>query len=193
MIWDLHSGLLEFLRTVFPGARSSIVNGQVFRREPMGRGAHFDVYDELLHMHYPWVGLFNLAGDAVVTVCQLPDQIAKTYASAFRQASDDAYEERRRLADDALADSRVESRKGLLLPNCGLIIPQQLSGPDWIHKVVPTSEQNPGRFVKFAVVHEKSAGFLQYRGVGAISTKAIAMENRLSTELPSSHGQAIRL
>jgi len=52
----------------------------------------------------------------------------------------------------------------MLLPGDGLIIPQQLSGPEWVHNVVPMRAQNPGRFVKFVVAREKNANFLLDRG-----------------------------
>jgi hypothetical protein len=168
VIWELHTGFLEFLKSVFPRGENSRVYGQVFIREPKGRGAHFDVYDNLLHPNYPWVALFNLAGDAVVSVCRLPDQLAKRYALAHPEASDEAYAERRRIADEALADSSARPEKGMLLPGCGLIIPQQLSGPKWIHDVVPLREENPGRFVKFVVARERNASYLLDRGYAPI-------------------------
>jgi hypothetical protein len=157
VIWELHTGLLAFLRSVFAEVQNSTLFGQVFTREPKGRGAHFDVYDDLLDADFPWVALFNLAGDAVVSVHRLPDSLAERYALAHPKASDEAYAERRRIADELLADSTVHPEKGILLSGCGLIIPQQRSGPDWVHNIVPLHEQNPGRFVKFAVVEADSS------------------------------------
>jgi hypothetical protein len=98
--------------------------GQVFTREPKGRGAHFDVYDALLNPDYPWVALFNLAGEAVVSVFRLPDQLARRYALNYPVASEKAYVARRGMAKEALGDSSVHPDKGMLLPGCGLIIPQ---------------------------------------------------------------------
>jgi hypothetical protein len=164
VIWELHTGLLDFVRSVFPSAQNATLYGQVFVREPEGRGAHFDVYDEFLDIHYPWVALFNLAGDAIVCAYRLPDQLAKRYALTHPEASEEAYAERRRLADEALAHSSVHPEKGMLSAGCGLIIPQQPSGPEWVHNIVPMRRQNPGRFVKFVVSRERSAGYLLDRG-----------------------------
>jgi hypothetical protein len=164
VIWEPHTGLLEFLRSAFPKVQESTLYGQVFIREPQGRGAHFDVYDDLLDVNYPWVALFNLAGEAVVTVCRLPPQLAERYARTHPDPSDEAYEERRRIADEALASSSVHREKGMLYAECGLIIPQQRSGPEWVHHVAPTHAENPGRFVKFAVVRDANAGYLRDRG-----------------------------
>jgi hypothetical protein len=168
VIWELQTGLLEFLKSVFPKSANSSLYGQVFNREPRGRGAHFDVYDELLHANYPWVALFNLAGEAVVSTCRLPDHLAKRYALAHPESSDEAYAERRRIAAEAAADPSVRPDKGMLLPGCGLIIPQQLSGPKWLHDVVPMHEENPGRFVKFVVASERNAVDLLDRGYAPI-------------------------
>jgi hypothetical protein len=152
LIWDLHAGLLAFLSSAFPQAPRSILYGQVFTREPMGRGAHFDVYDGLLHPEFPWVALFNLEGDAVVTVCRLPQAQAAAYERAYPEASDAAYAERRRVSDEVLADPAARPSKGYLLAGSGLIIPQLRGGADWIHNIVPVQAQSPGRFVKFAAL-----------------------------------------
>jgi hypothetical protein len=152
VIWELHAGLLAFLRTAFPQAPYSILYGQVFTREPQGRGAHFDVYDKFLHKDFPWVALYNLAGDAIISTYSLPDWLATRYALAYPDASDRAYAERRRISDEALADPEVRPRKGFLLAGSGLIIPQQSTGPEWVHNVVPVHPEKPGRFVKFAAV-----------------------------------------
>jgi len=170
VIWGLQSGLLSFLDTVFPNYRSLHLYGQVFLREPKGRGAHYDVYDEVLHPEYPWVAVFNLDGDAVVTVARLSDEWSEHYASTHPVPTDAAYVERRRLADESLRRSNAQSEKGLLLRRSGLIIPQQRAGPDWIHDVVPIKEENPGRFVKFAVAKEQQAEFFTERGYDALGT-----------------------
>lgn len=167
LIWDLTTGLLGFLTSVFPQVQISTLYGQVFTREPKGRGAHFDVYDNLLQADFPWVALFNLAGDAVVSVCRLPDHLAERYALAHPEASDEAYVERRRLAEEVFADSSIQPQKGILLAGRGLLIPQLRNGPEWIHSIVPLNEENPGRFVKFAVV-EGDGSPLQDRGYASL-------------------------
>jgi hypothetical protein len=161
IIWELYTGLLGFLKTVFPGIGNSRLYGQIFDREPKGRGAHFDVYDEFLHPDFPWVALFNLSGDAVVSVCRLPDSLGVRYSLAHPEATDEAYEARRRIAEEALTDPGAHPDKGHLFSECGLIIPQQRDGPDWIHNIVPMDERNPGRFAKFAVTKDDTRHLYQ--------------------------------
>jgi hypothetical protein len=138
--------------------------GQVFVREPQGRGAHFDVYDKFLDPQFPWVALFNLAGDATVSTIRLPDELAKHYALTHPEASDEAYTERRRLAKEALEQPNVHPEEGLLLAGNGLVIPQQSSGPEWVHHIVPMLPQCPGRFVKFLVSRYQADTHLLDRG-----------------------------
>jgi hypothetical protein len=175
VIWDLNAGLLAFLASAFPRAPQSILYGQVFTREPKGRGAHFDIYDKLLHKDFPWVGLFNLAGDAVVSTCPLPDWLATRYALAYPEASDRAYAERRRISEEVLADPGVRLLKGYLLAGNGLIIPQQAAGHEWVHNVVPVHEENPGRFVKFAAVGRDISALLNrgYQQVDDLLRRAL--------------------
>jgi hypothetical protein len=163
LIWDLHAGLLAFLASAFSCVPRSTLYGQVFTREPQGRGPHFDVYDKILHRDFPWVALFNLAGDAVVSSYPLPDWLATRYALAHPEASDRAYAERRRISEEALADPEVRVTKGYLLAGTGLIIPQQPAGPEWVHNVVPVQQDHPGRFVKF-VAAGRDVGALENRG-----------------------------
>ena len=170
VIWERAAGVLEFLSLAFPRHEETTLCGQVFTREPEGRGAHFDVYDSLLDPAYPWVAVFNLAGDSVVSVFPLPDQLARRYAREHPEATDDAYLKRRRLADEALADPSIRPEKGLLLAGYGLIIPQQQSGPKWVHDVVPISKERPGRFVKFAAARDGRIHELYERGYAGIES-----------------------
>lgn len=166
--WELRTGIVGFLNSVFPGGQGLPLYGQVFVREPRGRGAHFDIYDDHLHADFPWVALFNLAGDAVVSVCRLPESLAERYALAYPEPSVAASAERRRLADEAFAAGPVQPEKGMLLAGSGLIIPQQSYGPEWVHNVVPLHAQNPGRFIKLIVGREGSARHLERQGYSPV-------------------------
>ena len=169
VIWAARTGVLGFLSSVFRGCRPADLYGQVFLREPQGRGAHFDVYDDILHADYPWVALLNLAGDAVVTVCRLPEPLARRYEQEYPHPTDAAYAERRRISAGAIGAPDAHLEKGLLSQGSVLVIPQQMAGPDWVHHVVPLREDNPGRFVKFAVAAAGNQHLLEDRGYRPIN------------------------
>jgi len=156
-IWDLHAGLLTFLRTVFHDAAPQTLFAQIFDREPKGRGAHFDVYDPLLHPDFPWVALFNLTGDSTVSAFPLPEALSHRYDNEHPTPDEAAYAARRQLVAEALADPHIRPEKGMLLPGCGLIIPQRQHGPDWVHDIIPMHEDNPGRFIKVVAVKGRHA------------------------------------
>jgi len=151
LLCELGGGILKFVSAAFPNRGERCVLAQHFSREPEGRGAHFDVYGELLEEEFPWVAVFNVVGDAEVSAFPLPENLARRYGQAHPMPSDDAFEARRILAAEALADPVVTVSKGALYRHSGLIIPQLKVGPHWVHQVVPLNPQSPGQFIKLLV------------------------------------------
>ena len=148
---DLRGGILAFAQSVFPSLTDRVIYAQHFMRAPAGRGAHFDVYSGLLDPLFPWVAVLNLAGECAVQAFTFPDDLAAAYFEQHPKSSDAAYAERRRLS--ALAQSRLTSPPigGPLCAGCGLVIPQSVAGPHWVHEVTPLRRDAPGHFIKLVV------------------------------------------
>jgi hypothetical protein len=151
LLCELGGGILDFVSAAFPNRGERCVLAQHFSREPEGRGAHFDVYGELLDEEFPWVAVFNVVGDAQVSAFSLPKSLARRYYQAHPRPTDEAFEARRILAAEALADTAVTLSKGALYRHGGLIIPQFKAGPHWVHQVVPLNPLKPGQFIKLLV------------------------------------------
>jgi hypothetical protein len=64
---ELGSSVLGFGSAAFVGVATRDLYAQQVPRAPDGRGAHFDVYADLVDQSFPWGAVFNLAGDAVVS------------------------------------------------------------------------------------------------------------------------------
>jgi hypothetical protein len=148
---ELGGGILDFVSGAFPNRGERCVLAQHFSREPEGRGAHFDVYGELLDEEFPWVAVFNVVGDAEVSAFPLPKNLARRYEQAHCRPTDEAFEERRVLAAEALADTTVTLSKGALYRHGGLIIPQFRAGPHWVHQVIPLNPLESGQFIKLLI------------------------------------------
>jgi hypothetical protein len=151
VLCELGGGVLNFVAAAFPGLERRCVFAQHFRRETLGRGAHFDVYGELLDDEFPWVAVFNVAGDAEISAFPLPEILARRYRQEHSATSDEAFEARRRIATEALKDFPVHLSRGVLYRHRGLIIPQLKAGPHWVHHIVPVNPDTPGQFVKLLI------------------------------------------
>jgi hypothetical protein len=151
LLCELGGGVLDFVSAAFPSRGERCVLAQRFYREPLGRGAHFDVYGQLLDEEFPWVAVFNVVGDAQVSAFPLPENLARRYAQAHPRPTDEAFETRRILAAEALADPVVTLSQGALYRHSGLIIPQLKVGPHWVHQVVPLNPLKSGQFIKLLV------------------------------------------
>lgn len=151
LLCTLGGGILDFVAGVFPNRGERPILAQHFLREPEGRGAHFDVYGELLAEEFPWVAVFNVAGDVEVSALPLPLSLARRYGQEHPEPTDEAFEARRMLAAQALADPGVTLSIGALYGQGGLIIPQSKAGPHWIHRIAPFDPKSLGQFVKVLV------------------------------------------
>jgi hypothetical protein len=182
LLCELGGGVLDFVSAAFPSRGERCVLAQRFHREPLGRGAHFDVYGQLLDEEFPWVAIFNIAGDAEVSTFSLPEGLARRYAEEHPVPSDAAYEARRIVAAEALADPAVRVDKGVLYKHSGLILPQLKAGPHWVHEVVPLNSGNPGQFIKLLVPANnegarKQLGENGYAPLDGVLTAALHLES----------------
>jgi hypothetical protein len=148
---ELGAGVLNFVSAAFPNLDAQSIYAKHFFREPGGRGAHFDVYGKLLDKAFPWIGVYNIAGYASLIACRLPDSLAASYFREHPESSDEAYEARRHVAPDALAVPGTKPIKGILDRHTGLIVPQLVEGPHWVHDIVPLRADDPGQFIKLLV------------------------------------------
>ena len=113
LLCEFGGGILDFIAAAFPNLGAHVVFAQHFSRDPRGRGAHFDVYGELLDEAFPWVAVFNIAGDAALSTFVLPQDLARRYLLEHPVPSDAAFEARRQVAAEALARG-VHLSKGML-------------------------------------------------------------------------------
>lgn len=154
-ICHLGGGALQFAEVIFPSAPISGLQAERYEREPEGRGAHFDVYDPTLDEQYPYLGVFNLSGEAEVTVAALPKDLAEVYAQRFPEPNEAAYQARRDFSSIALNATDTEVFTGTLKPGSGLVIAQKSAGPHIIHNVVPKHASDPGEFIKLVKINGK--------------------------------------
>jgi hypothetical protein len=188
LLCELGSHILRFGSAAFPNLGSRTLLAQHFVRERSGRGAHFDVYGELLDEEFPWVALFNISGDAYVSTFQLPEALTRRYFHEHPAPSDEAFDARRRIAAEALGDPAVKPDGGVLYRHAGLIIPQLRAGPHCAHDVVPLTPDNPGQFVKLLVAAPTSRAQKQLTdaGYGSLDAVVTAALDRRPSAFPSS-------
>lgn len=152
MLLELDGGLTTFADVAFRGLGLSEILAKKVEREAAGRGPHFDVYDDLLHPEYPYVGLYNLTGSACVTATPLPKNMVDAYRRDYPSHSEAAAEARRKFGFVALALAGNTMYTGNLKPRTGLILPQVIEEP-LVHEVVPYEPSNPGSFIKLVVAN----------------------------------------
>ncbi len=141
--------ILAFCACVFPGLDERRIYVQKFRRSPLGRGLHFDVFGNVVSWSTPWIGVFNLSGRCHVRMFALPQHLAREYFQRHPTSSERAYHARREISKAALEGLTESPAVGILEPRSGLVIPQRHDGFQWVHEVVPADPGKPGEFIKF--------------------------------------------
>lgn len=154
VLLELDGGLTTFADVAFRGLGFSRILAKKVEREAEGRGPHFDVYDDLLHPEFPYIGLYNLTGPAHVTATALPKDMADAYRRDYPSHSEAAAEARRKFGFVALALAGNTMFTGNLKPRTGLILPQIIEEP-LVHEVLPYEPSNPGSFIKLVVANSK--------------------------------------
>jgi hypothetical protein len=152
----LGGGVLQFASTIFREIDLPLVYGQLCEREPEGRGAHFDLYQDLVHDKYPYIGVFNLSGEATITAARLPDDLAKAYSGRYPEPNDAAVQARRDFSSIALNDPTTSVYEGRLEAGSGMVIAQRKDQAHIIHDIVPVDTDNPGKFIKFAYLNDST-------------------------------------
>lgn len=151
-----------FVTNVFPHLPSG-TELYVLREKRNGyeRGAHFDVYQGLLHDGYPFVATFNLVGDASLVTTLLPADLTAYYFKHHAVLSDVAHRARRLVSDLALMRPGATVTRSEIGPGVGLIIPQPPIGyQPVVHDVRPPAQYGRGSygmFLKFIVPKDDSS------------------------------------
>jgi hypothetical protein len=148
---NLGGGMLRFAGLAFPEADPNDIYAQEFKREPSGRGAHFDIYNPLLNKDYPWLGVYNIAGTARMQTMVLPADLARTYDTAYPKPTGAALQARRHLAQFAITAPDASVFSGTLEPGMGFVLAQRPDGPHIVHDIVPVHQTSAGSFVKMIV------------------------------------------
>lgn len=147
-----HDGLLGFAEDAFPTASIDEIYAKHYEREPEGRGAHFDVYRDLLDPEYPWLAVYNLAGRVSLRALKLPDELAESYFKRFPFPSSAAFKARRDYSSIALNSTEDEDiYTATLDAGDDMVIAQYADGPHIIHEIVPENPSDPGEFIKLVV------------------------------------------
>lgn len=166
LVTQLGRGVLGFREATFPDIDYDRVYAQKFKREPNGRGPHFDVYNTLIDEDHPVIGVYNLTGDAVLRAVALSQKLQEYYDAMYPEPTDEAFEQRRGLSSLALGESGITVMEGKIKPAMGMIFPQFAQGRHLVHDVVPAKSEGKmlplgvdanhvGSFVKFAVPKDK--------------------------------------
>lgn len=178
LLAKLGGDALKFAKATFSDAVSNgEVMAQKFDREPEGRGAHFDIYNERLSGTYPWIALYNLSGSNTLTAATLPNHLADQYFSQYPEPNEEAKVARRVFSRMALLSGDVETSTGELNSGMGLVLPQRKDGPHVIHNIVPNVPAHPGSFIKMVVpAAEKDAQDLAEVGYSELEQLLDAMK-----------------
>lgn len=189
VIAEMSGNLGEFIDAAFPERHLGQLVGQLYDREPGGRGAHFDVYIHAINRDYfPYIALFNLSGHVAVKATTLDEELANIYHADFPDPRDSAaYEARRNISKVALQRPSAKIYEGELAPGEGLIIPQR-EGRHVIHDIIPDDPENPGRYLKIVAPGKTTEAGEILRSVGyrpldqLIVKTLVAIENIPSTD-----------
>lgn len=177
-------GFSRFVSVVFEGLSNDGIAAQVYDREPEGRGAHFDVYEGVRSDDYPWIAIFNLAGNAALVASVLPNEFSKLYEADYLDPrGDDAYQARRNYSQLALNRPGTNTYEARLGAMSGLIIPQ--TGIHVIHDVVPASSVLPGRYIKLVAPNGSDEAAEVLEGVGYKSLDDVLVEALAGKTPPS--------
>ncbi len=180
--------LLHFAGIAFPGKETREIFAKKSARQPEGKGAHFDMYGNLVDEEFPWLGVYNLAGHTNLTVAKLPDDLAANYNGTFPDLTEEAHVARRHYSAIALAAPGVETHVGAFNPNMGVLLPQRPRGPHVIHDIVPVSAHDAGAYIKLvAPATNRSADILHadgYETLDVLVTKSLGRSAARSVPMP---------
>lgn len=141
---------LAFAETIFSDEPRTEVFVKKEARELGGKGPHFDVYNTLglLDHEFPFVAVYNVAGNAVLRATVISQKLQEYYDTTYPEPNDVAHAARRDIARLAFKQPGATIFKGNLKPGTGLIIPQLSKGYHLAHDIVPDDPANPGSFIK---------------------------------------------
>lgn len=151
----------KFIDLTFPGLQPEDIYGEL-RLRGDGVGPHFDVYDGILRSNYPWVGVYNLAGQAVLYSGVLGDDLYEAYQNRYQaEADSDAAQAARGLfATIELGLPNSAKYRGVIEPGSAIVIPQNSNGEQIVHDVVPDKYDNTGRYLKLFAPRATSIGII---------------------------------
>lgn len=198
VLCQLGGGILKFAGVVFPDQKPDAIFAQSNDREPEGRGPHFDVYDQYLNPDFPWLGLFNLSGDADLVVADLPTDLAETYFRMYPHPTDEAFDARRHFSAIALGNPNAEKGTGRLKNGTGLVMVQRRDRPQVIHDIVPDHPEQPGKYLKLIVPsgakdarkRMESGG---YKTLDEVISEGIGMESPWFKDIPAMDREPLHL
>jgi hypothetical protein len=155
-ISNMGAGILKFAEIAFPGAEHEEIYAKEQSREPVGKGAHFDVYDQAIQLGYKWLGIYNFSGKVIVTAALLPNDLKQSYNANFPIMDDAAHLARRQYSTIALLKPGADIAVGNMEEHNGLVIAQRADAPFVVHDVVPVDKSKPGHFVKLVIPRSDS-------------------------------------
>jgi hypothetical protein len=155
-IYEMGAGIIKFATKTFYKVDMQNIYAQVHNREASGKGAHFDVYEDLLDERQPWLGLYNFAGEVAVKATQLPADLCSSYTENFTEANEAAHAARREYSKIAMLQPTATIYEGSLSANSGLVILQKPDTSYVVHDIVPKNTSNPGRYAKLLVPNKRS-------------------------------------
>jgi hypothetical protein len=173
---ELGGGVLRFAGVVFPGVSVDNIFAEHSDREPGGRGPHFDIHGFSLEPDFPWLGVFNLFGEAEIRTAHLPKSLSNAYAELFPEPEDAAYAARRHFGALALSAQGADVLTGTLHANTGIIIPQFKDGPHVVHEVIPKNSGKPGEIIKMFVPSQDKKVIDDVRDMGYIPLDELTTE-----------------
>jgi hypothetical protein len=193
---DIDGGLLHFVGAAFAGLGAVSLHAEKYDREPEGRGAHFDVYDDYLSVNYPWLAVYNLAGTSAVRATVLEHELELNYNRLFPEPNDAAYAARRNYAAIAFANPEAKIYQATLTPGMGMILMQHAGVQSIVHEVVPKNSAKPGSFMKLvnSRFDEQRVPIIESHGMKPLDevlTQAlIAAEQPVHTSAPATNAAA---
>jgi len=197
LVCKLGGSIVRFASSVFPGEEETELYANTFTRND-SIGPHFDVYGDWLDEKFPWVGVYNLAGNAHVETTPLADDLAVIYRRMYPDRTDEASVARRHFGAIALGDPAIDATKFDLKPGIGMVFPQRPGGLEVVHEVTPKANSKPGKFLKIIrpktdqSIRQSLTSEYEYKPLDVLMTEALGGESNATdvdviprlTELP---------
>lgn len=146
------AGILDFASRTFPGVDLNNIFAQFNKREPGGRGPHFDVYGKYLDETMPWIGHFTLkSGAATLRATLLPLDLQESYFSRYPNetaAGENAYRARRHFSWIAFEQPGQHTATAEIPPLSGMALPVSANKQYIVHEITPDDDTEPGSFIK---------------------------------------------